>query len=151
MVIGACYMMLRSTYECVGGFSPLFRVWGADEQDLSARAWMAGFAVQCVTGAAVGHMWRPVFPYRVQFEDLEFNQIALIRTVFDQNTIEMLEESFEPLPVAIRNWVNESQLTEWREVVQRCRTMNDARFFHRFLPDLLESWDVRESTRGRRR
>ena len=29
----------------------MFRTWGNDEQDLSARAWLAGFGVKCVTDA----------------------------------------------------------------------------------------------------
>src|SRR5262249_8377230 len=56
MVIGACYMMRRDGYERLGGCSPLFKVWGVDEQDLSARAWMAGVGVKCVTAAQVGHL-----------------------------------------------------------------------------------------------
>jgi hypothetical protein len=37
MLIGASYMMLRSSYDKFGGFSPFFRTWGRLEQDLSLR------------------------------------------------------------------------------------------------------------------
>ncbi len=136
MAIGACYMLLRSTYESLGGFSPLFRVWGADEQDLSARAWLAGFGVKCVTEARVGHLWRPAFRYPVYFEHLEFNQLALIRSVFDAQTTALLQACFEPVPERVREWWTESDVRSWRGVVQQARRCDDRDFFLRFVPDL---------------
>ena len=97
MVIGACYMMSRSSYDKVGGFSPLFSDWGADDVDISIRAWMSGLGVKCITKAAVGHLYRSKFPYPVEFDRLEFNQLVMIRSIFDQSTIEKLETCFNPL------------------------------------------------------
>jgi glycosyltransferase involved in cell wall biosynthesis len=136
MAIGACYMVLRSTYATLGGFSPLFRVWGADEQDLSARAWLAGHGVRCVTNARVGHFWRPTFPYPVYFEHLEFNQLTLIRSVFDDTTATMLEASFHPIPRQVGRWLDAVDGAAWRAVVQRARRVEDRDFFLRFLPAL---------------
>src|SRR5262249_34739530 len=107
MVIGACYMILRISYEILGGFSPLFKVWGVDEQDLSARAWITGLGVKCVTDARVGHLWRPSFPYPVQFEHLEFNQLVMVRTLFEEATVKTLEEFFKPIPVQVERWLDE--------------------------------------------
>ena len=137
MIIGACYMLTRRTYDALGGFSPLFRVWGADEQDLSARAWMAGVGVRCVADACVGHLWRPAFPYQVHFDHLEFNQLALIRSVFDAQTVSLLERAFMPLSGRVGRWLDDIDLTGWRSVVQACRTADDAQFLERFLPELL--------------
>jgi hypothetical protein len=136
MAIGACYMLLRSSYTKLGGFSPLFRVWGADEQDLSVRAWLAGLGVRCATDARVGHFWRPAFPYPVQFEHLEFNQLVLIRTVFDDVTAAMLESSFEPVPRKVREWLDAVDVPTWRAVVQGARRVEDRDFFLRFMPPL---------------
>ncbi len=132
MIIGACYMLRRDSYERLGGFSPLFRVWGADEQDLSARAWIGGIGVKCVTRARVGHLWRPSFPYPVQFEHLEFNQLVMLRTVFEEATVGMLEEYFQPVPVQVQKWLDEARIAEWRTTVQACRQLSDADFFRRF-------------------
>jgi hypothetical protein len=136
MAIGACYMLLRSTYDAVGGFSPLSRVWGTDEQDLSTRAWMAGLGVKCVTGARVGHLSRPTFPYPVCFEHLEFNQLAFIRSVFDDQTVTMLESSFEPLPTQVRDWLGEIDIGARRDIVQTARRYEDCDYFLRFAPEL---------------
>ncbi len=139
MVIGACYMTLRSTYDALGGFSPLFRIWGGDEQDLSARAWLAGYGVKCVVGASVGHLWRPAFPYPVYFEHLEFNQLALVRTVFADETVRRLEPAFEPILEQVRNWLDEADVAGWRAVVQAARRERDSAFFAAFLPELLSA------------
>jgi cellulose synthase/poly-beta-1,6-N-acetylglucosamine synthase-like glycosyltransferase len=136
MAIGACYMLRRSTYEVLSGFSPLFRVWGADEQDLSARAWLAGLGVRCVTGACVGHLWRPAFPYAVSFDDLEFNQLALIRTVFEDSTVRALERSFHPLPARVAEWIAAADVSGWRSTIQATRRVTDAEFLGRFVPEL---------------
>ncbi len=74
MLIGACYMMLRESYNRLGGVSPFFRTWGKMEQDLSLRAWIMGLGIKCVTGAHVGHFTRSKHPYTVPWADIEFNQ-----------------------------------------------------------------------------
>lgn len=137
MALGACYMLQRSSYETLGGFSPLFRIWGADEQDLSIRAWMADLGVMCVPGARVGHLSRRAFPYPVCFDVLEFNQLALIRSVFDYRTVRLMEVAFDPLPGTICTWLDEANLSAWRPVVQRARRMTDREFLDRFVGDLV--------------
>jgi polypeptide N-acetylgalactosaminyltransferase len=137
MILGACYMMLRMSYEKLGGFSPLFRIWGADEQDLSARAWTTGLGVKCVTGARVGHLCRPSFPYPVQYEHVEFNQLALVRTVFEEPTLQALEKCFEPIPLQVQKWLEESDVGGWRAIVQSHRRFGDREFFRRCAPAFL--------------
>jgi len=138
MAIGACYMLRRSTYEALGGFSPLFGIWGGSEQDVSARAWLAGFGVKCVTDAGVGHLSRPAFPYTVRFDDVEFNQLMSIRTVFEAQTSTLLESFFDPLPDGVARRLNGSQdeVAAWRAVVQTSRRSSDLEFFSRFVPEL---------------
>lgn len=139
MAIGACYMMRREAYEGLGGFSPHFRIWGLDEQDMSARAWMAGNGVRCVTKAKVGHLSRNTFPYPVQFEHLEFNQAVMFRTVFEPDTVQRLEQHAYPRPAEVENWLAGTDLASWRRTVQRSRRITDAEFFARFVPSLAES------------
>jgi glycosyltransferase involved in cell wall biosynthesis len=136
MMIGACYMMRRDAHARLGGFSPHFRVWGVDEQDVSARAWMAGMRVRCATGARVGHLSRATFPYPVHFEHLEFNQRALIRTLFEPATVRRLEAVFDPSPPIVESWLGAADLTSWRERIQALRVMSDAEFLARFVPEL---------------
>jgi glycosyltransferase involved in cell wall biosynthesis len=136
MVIGACYMMERGSYYRLGGFSPLFRVWGVDEQDISARAWIGGCGVKCVVGARVGHLSRSSFPYPVSYDHLEFNQLLMIRSVFETDSVRAFERFFAPIPKPIRPWLKTVNLTDWRATIQRQRRLTDREFFERFVPAL---------------
>lgn len=138
MLIGACYMMLRESYERLGGFSPFFRTWGRLEQDLSSRAWLLGLGVKCVPSARVGHFSRPKFPYLVRWEDIEFNQLATVRTVFQESTALAFERLLQPFPARVQDWLEETDFREWRELLQRERRMSDYEFFRRFVPDAPE-------------
>jgi hypothetical protein len=137
MIVGACYMTLRSSYEEFGGCSPLFRVYGADDIDISARAWITGRGVKCVTSARVGHLSRSTFPYPVNFEHFEFNQLAMVRTTFEERTVYVLEQYFKPLPEVVEKWLNQTDFSEFRQRVQSRRRMSDEEFFRRFAPEVL--------------
>jgi glycosyltransferase involved in cell wall biosynthesis len=139
MPIGACYMMLRESYDRIRGFSPFFRTWGKLEQDLSLRAWICGLGVKCVTDARVGHFSRAKFLYPVRWEDIEFNQVAIVRTVFEEPVAEAVEQVLRPLPSDVQTWLARTDFHEWRQAIQSKRRISDADFFRRFVPHLPES------------
>ena len=135
MLIGASYMMLRSSYDKIGGFSPFFRTWGRLEQDLSLRSWIVGLGVKCVSDARVGHFSRKKFPYKVSWDDIEFNQLATVRTAFEESTSRRLEQVMQP-PQQVKDWWNEPEIGPWRESIQSRRVITDRELFERFVPDL---------------
>jgi hypothetical protein len=135
MWIGGCYMSLRESYEKLGGFSPFFRIWGKSEQDMCTRAWITGLGVKCVTRAHVGHLNRRKFPYAVRWADIEFNQVAIIRTVFQDSTVQVFEQILQPLPSDVSTWLAQVNFGEWRRFIQSRRQISDAEFFRRFVPD----------------
>ena len=139
LALGACYMVLRDSYDRMGGFSPYFRIWGKCEQDVSARAWITGVGAKCVTDAHVGHLSRKKFPYPVSFSDIEFNQVAMVRTTFEEATVNAIEPLMQPLPAEVQSWVDQMDFAEWRERVQSQRRMSDAEFFQRFVPNAPEA------------
>ena len=143
MLLGACYMMLRTSYELLGGYSPLFRVWGAEEQDLSIRAWASGLAVRCVADARVGHLTRRAFPYPVSYDEVEFNQLAMIQSIFDWRTIRAVEEHFMPLSPAVRAWLESADVASWRRTIQRAKCRDDRELFAHLIPTMLEVLDAR--------
>jgi glycosyltransferase involved in cell wall biosynthesis len=138
MVIGSCYMMSRSSYNKLGGFSPLLRVWGQDDVDISIRAWISGLGVKCITKAQVGHLYRSRFPYPVYYDHLEFNQLVIIRSIFDESTIQRLEGYFKPLSAKVIGWLEniESDLEKWRAEIQAKRRLGDEEFFRDFAPSI---------------
>jgi len=129
MIIGACYMLSQEAYIKLGGFSSLFRTWGVDEQDLCLRAHLMGVPVRCVANARVGHLSRSSFPYQVCFEHLEFNQLVMIRSVFEEQTVARLERFFHPLPDAIHPWLAEIDVQGWRALIQSQRVRSDEEMF----------------------
>lgn len=135
-LLGACYMMRRSTYEAIGGWCPVFRVWGAEEPDLSVRAWKAGFPVRCVADSRVGHLNQRAFRYPVAFDHVEFNQIVMLRSLFEYRTIERLERDFAPLSPIVAGWLSSTPLAEWRTRARASALLTDGEFFARFVPDL---------------
>lgn len=138
MCIGACYMVLRESYERLGGFSPFSRIWGKTEQDVSARAWITGLGVKCATGAQVGHLTKKKFPYPVRWEDIEFNQVLMARTVFQEPVAQAIEQFLQPLPDDVQSWLSQVDFREWRQSIQSRRQISDAEFFRRFVPDAPE-------------
>ncbi len=136
MVIGACYVMHRDGYRRMGGFSPYFKIWGNEEQDMSARAWMSGMHVACATHARVGHLSRQSFPYPVQFDHLEYNQMIMLRCLLERATLRRLEPHFQPLPPVVADWLAHTAYAPWRKATQRRRKMTDQEFFRRFVPAL---------------
>jgi glycosyltransferase involved in cell wall biosynthesis len=139
MLIGACYMMLRGSYDRIRGFSPFFRTWGKLEQDLSLRAWISGLGVKCVSGARVGHFSRAKFPYAVRWEDIEFNQVATVRTVFEEPVAQAIEQLLQPLPSEVQTWLARTDFGDWRRAIQSQRRINDAEFLTRFVSNAPES------------
>jgi polypeptide N-acetylgalactosaminyltransferase len=135
MLIGASYMMLRSSYDRIGGFSPFFRTWGRLEQDLSFRAWIVGLGVKCVSEARVGHFSRKKFPYKVCWNDIEFNQMATVRTAFEESTSGRLEQVMQP-PQQVKEWLNQIEFEPWRKSIQSRRVITDRELFERFVRDL---------------
>ena len=130
MLIGASYIMLRSSYDSIGGFSPFFRTWGRLEQDLSLRAWVVGAGVKCVTDARVGHFSRKKFPYKVCWEDIEFNQLATVRTAFEESTSRRLEQLLQS-PPQVKRWLDETEFDAWRESIQSRRVITDRDLFEK--------------------
>ena len=147
MVVGACYMMRRTDYVRLGGFCPLFCTYSGDEIDLSARAWMSGGEVRCVTDACVGHLDRRTFPYPVSFADVEFNQLVLIGSLFEDTTAALLAGYFDPVPDDVAGRLCEADVAGWRAEVQARRTMSDAEFFRRIAPQVPLSFGAQVRTR----
>jgi GT2 family glycosyltransferase len=84
--IGACYAMTRETYQHIGGFTRLFRVWGVSEDDLSVRAWLSGRRVMCDRRIITHHRHRSRFPYPVSNVDIAFNWCVMALVALEPGT-----------------------------------------------------------------
>jgi len=62
--------------------------------------------------------------------------LVMIRSLFERDTVLHLEAAFKPIPPVTEDWLTATDLSAWRRNIQHRRTMADAEFFARFLPDL---------------
>lgn len=138
--IGACYVMSRRSLEKLGGISPLLSTWGYDDIDLSIRSWITGLGVKCVRGARVGHLYRTAFPYPVHFDDLEFNQNTMLRSIFEEPTIHAMMKHLDPIPATVRDRIDlyADEIRHWREEVQSKRMISDKQFFRSCHPSMID-------------
>lgn len=94
--------------------------------------------MKCVSDARVGHFSRKKFPYKVCWDDIEFNQLATVRTAFEEWTSRQLEHLLQPSP-QVKKWLDEADFDPWRQSIQSLRAMSDRELFERFVPDLPNS------------
>lgn len=135
MILGACYAISAKAYERLGGFSPLYRVWGYDEQDLSLRAHIGGLQVNCVRDAKVGHLDVRTQNWALPPENLSFNSHVLLETVLERSTRKIIERAMPAPRPQVRRWLNEAEICDWREVVQASRQQSDADVLSKILPE----------------
>jgi len=60
----------------------------------------------------------------------------MIRSIFDEPTIQKLEGYFKPLSAKVIGWLEniESDLEKWRAEIQAKRRLGDEEFFRDFAP-----------------
>ena len=158
MVIGACYVILREEFERIGGYTPVFSGYGCTEQELSARAWLMGYGVRCITGAQVGHLDRELdvrdgrlgsVPYQIRSTHFLHNQYAMLQSLFEEETVALLSQYYEPLNDETAHSLDGLDIGSWRQQVQAERRQTDAAYFRRFVPDVPLTFG-RRGTRLRR-
>lgn len=86
----------------------------------------------------MGHLARKKFPYPVSCRDIEFNQIAMARTVFEAPVARAIEQYFEPLHADVQTWLDAADFREWRRLFRSRRQISDAEFLSRFVPNAPE-------------
>ena len=126
MILGACYAFSARTYATLGGFSPLYKIWGYDEQDLSLRARISGLQIRCIRDAKVGHLDIRTQNWALPPENLSFNLHALLATVLEQKTLETILCAIPDPRPQVKRWLNEPEVESWRKMVQARRRYSDA-------------------------
>jgi glycosyltransferase involved in cell wall biosynthesis len=98
-VVGGAYFFRKDFYLRLGGLRGL-RTYGSDEQFLSIKAWLAGGTCQVAGHLRAGHIFRSVLerPYEVPWEDLLFNKLLIINTLFPDEDRPAWTEAISQFP-----------------------------------------------------
>jgi hypothetical protein len=97
---GAAMVVPRAWFTTVGGFDEYYRVWGAEDNDLTMRARWAGLAVEWIPEAWVAHQWhRRDWPTPGQFQQVAKNRQYLASRVAEQGPIVRNRESRKEVPL----------------------------------------------------
>jgi hypothetical protein len=67
---------------------------------------------------------------------VEFNQLATVRTAFEESTARRQEQLLQP-PPQVKNWLDETEFDEFRKFIRTRRVINDRELFER-LSDLTD-------------
>lgn len=65
----------------------------------------SGVGAKCVPDAHVGYLSRKKFSSPVSFSDIEFNQVAMVRTTLEEAAVNAIEPLIQPLPAEVQSWV----------------------------------------------
>jgi GT2 family glycosyltransferase len=92
----ACLVMKREFFEAVGRFDTM-RMYGMEDVELCLRAWLLGYSVIMVPGAAVGH-WFKKDPFPVGWHDFVYNRLRTAVLHFDGKPLERILKSLQSKP-----------------------------------------------------
>jgi hypothetical protein len=45
------------------------------------------------------------------FEHLELNQLSMVRTIFEEQMVNVLEQNFKPFPGVVKKWLNQTDFS----------------------------------------
>ncbi|WP_343570655.1 glycosyltransferase [Sphingobacterium sp.] len=80
-ILGAAYATSKAYWEELNGLTGLEQ-YGSDEIYISLKVWLSGGRCVLLKHVHVGHIYRTEFPYEVQSENLIYNILLIIGTIF---------------------------------------------------------------------
>jgi GT2 family glycosyltransferase len=130
-----CFMAIdRGIFESIGGFDEGLLTWGLEDAELSLRLWRMGHQCLVVPDSQVRHLFRPRFPYRVDWSTTLYNVLRLAVVHFGERALSRVLAQFTANPAfadAYSRVVDSDVWLRRSAVAHRCR-FDDGWFFARF-------------------
>jgi glycosyltransferase involved in cell wall biosynthesis len=80
---GGCFAISRTAFEDVGGFETGFKTWGHEDVELSIKLWLFGYRCHVQPIVTVIHLFRTAHPYKVSFDDVDYNFLRMAYSHFN--------------------------------------------------------------------
>ncbi|CAL8072254.1 unnamed protein product [Orchesella dallaii] len=72
--VGGIFAIGKDFFEELGLYDPEFRIWGAENMELSFKAWMCGGRIEYISCSRVGHVYKSRATYRAILGDSYLNR-----------------------------------------------------------------------------
>jgi len=130
---GGCFAISKEVFEKVGGFETGFKTWGHEDIELSIKLWLFGFRCHCQPNVKVLHLFRKKHPYKVSFDDVNYNLLRMAYSHFKNERIEKCKKLiFHGSAKKIELEVIRDGVENQRREYLKKRKYNDDWYFSKF-------------------
>jgi GT2 family glycosyltransferase len=72
---GCCMAIGKKMFDGIEKFDSGIRFWGLEDSEICLRSWLFGYSVLCDPSIRVGHKFRNLPPYSLEWFDIDYNKI----------------------------------------------------------------------------
>jgi polypeptide N-acetylgalactosaminyltransferase len=137
---GCFFAVSRLAFEQTGGFDDGLVKWGLEDAELSLRLWRQGHSCVVTPDAEIRHLFRPRFPYQVDWQTTLHNVIRVAIVHFGERALERVINEFAGNPAlpSVLARIVDSDVWSRRAAVDALCSHDDAWFFARFGMDVMQ-------------
>lgn len=81
-ISGVLFAINKYFFKKIGYFDQGYRIWGAENLELSFKTWMCGGSLEIVPCSHVGHVFRKTFPYKYAKRSHRRNALRLAEVIY---------------------------------------------------------------------
>jgi len=133
---GAALGISKEVFKKIYGFHHLFKGYGVEDQELCLKAWLYGYKVVVNPNIKIKHLFRNVYPYKINPSNGIYNTLCLAYSHFNKERITKIinilkiYNSFSATAIQIKK--NQHLIFEQREKYFNERINDDDFFFKKF-------------------
>lgn len=134
--VGGNMGITKEVFKKLNGFDNLFQIYGAEDQELSIKAWLYGYRIVVNPNVKIRHLFRSSHPYQVTEANILFNTLCLAYSHFSKEriikTIDAIKYNYYFSHAIADIKKNMDLILEQREKYLNERIYDDDYFFKKF-------------------
>jgi glycosyltransferase involved in cell wall biosynthesis len=130
---GGCFAISKAAFQDVGGFETGFASWGHEDVEISIKLWLFGYRCHCEPNVKILHLFRTHHPYRVNFDDINYNKLRMAYLHFNDSRIQKIKGLLHHSNAKIieAKVLQDGVLKKRREYLKK-RVLEDDAYFSKF-------------------